>query len=171
MFFFFIFSLTKDMSSWFQEEKTLKASVSHVSMHTQWLVVFNSCLMFYALLSKSGDTAESPLSQQTLFFITLSFNLLSTAIHTLLFHWAYHYWTLFQLPLSAELRGFTVICLVVRCFLQSHEIIFSMLLVLLLYHPSGIARWHFISGYPSLICKMTPHKEKRVFLPKNSIKF
>lgn len=52
----------------------------------QLLVLSNSCLMFYALLSESDDTAaDSPLSQQPLIFIALSFNLLSSLIYTFLF--------------------------------------------------------------------------------------
>lgn len=57
----------------------------------QSMVLSNSCLMFYALLSESGDTAaDSSLSQQPLISIALSFNLPSSVS---LFHWAYLYYT------------------------------------------------------------------------------
>ena len=46
-------------------------------------VLSSSCLMFYALLSESDDTAaDSPLSQQPLISIALRFNLLSSSVCT-----------------------------------------------------------------------------------------
>lgn len=50
----------------------------------QRLVLSNSCLMFYALLTESDDTAaDSPLSQQPLISIALCFNLLYSPVYTL----------------------------------------------------------------------------------------
>ena len=49
-------------------------------VHSSWSDI-NSCLMFYALLSESDDTAaDSPLSQQPLISIAVSFNLTSLVV-------------------------------------------------------------------------------------------
>lgn len=157
-FFFFSHSPEKTQTSFGQKSVYLPVNVSQ-SRHNcvRAAVLSTSCLMFYALLSESDDTAaDSPLSQQPLISIARPFNLLSSSIYTLL---------LPSLPLlcllspnsrslfflTAELQRFGFILFLFfirflpRCSFNAHQSCLSSFLMPLLFIllSSGMARRHF----------------------------
>lgn len=84
--FFSPHSPEKTQTSFGQKSVYLPVNVSQ-SRHNcvRPAVLSTSCLMFYALLSESDDTAaDSPLSQQPLISIMRPFNLFCSSIYTLL---------------------------------------------------------------------------------------